>query len=234
MMVVIDNLRFLLVGSYPAGPIGGLALTLILFAMVGCGSFLVGVLIASASLSRLRAVSFVAQFVPALIRSLPSLVFLFWCYFLLPPLLHIPLSPIQSAVIALSIYQGSFIAEDLRGGLNAIAKGQIEAGAATGLGPAQIFWHIRLPQAVRATVPALVNRFINIFLYTSTASVVGVIEFTGTASLLNSRVLVYPMQIFGFAALVYLAFCFSIGHFGRWIERRWTWAPTITQRRGLT
>ena len=230
-MIVIDNLRFLLIGPYPDGALGGLALTLVLFALIGSCSFVVGIFIASASLSPIRAVSFVAQFVPALIRSLPSLVFLFWCYFLLPSLLQVQLSPLQSAVIALSIYQGSFIAEDLRGGLNAIAKGQIEAGAATGLSPAQTFWHIRLPQAVRATIPALVNRFINIFLYTSTASVVGVIEFTGTASLLNSRVLVYPMQIFGFAALVYLVFCFSIGHFGQWIERRWTWAPTITRRR---
>src|SRR6266568_1022415 len=189
-MVILENLRFLLIGQYPGGPIGGLLLTLILSAMVGVGSLCVGVLLASLSLSPSTPIRFTAQLVPTLIRSLPSLVFLFWLYFLLPAILGIQMTPLQSAAIALSIYQGSFIAEDLRGGLNAVHRGQSEAGAATGLNPSQIFWHISLPQAIRATVPALVNRYINMFLYTSTASVVGVMEFTGTTLLVNNRVMV--------------------------------------------
>ena len=233
-MIILENLRFLLIGPYPAGPIGGLALTLILFALVGAFGLLFGILVAAAALSPARPLSFLAQLFSAFIRSLPSLVFLFWVYFLLPAMLHVSLTPLQSAVVALSIYQGCFIAEDLRGGLNAIAKGQIEAGAATGLSPSQTFWSIRFPQALRATVPAMANRFINIFLYTSTASVVGVIEFTGTSTLVNNRVLVYPMQIFGFAALVYLAFCFAIARAGQTVERRWTWAPKITSHRAAT
>lgn len=228
-MVILENLRFLLIGPYPHGPIGGLLLTLILSVIVGAGSLIVGVFLASLSLSPLKAVRFAAQFVPTLIRSLPSLVFLFWMYFLLPPLLHVQLTPLQAAAIALSIYQGSFIAEDLRGGLNSVGRGQAEAGAATGLSPASIFWHISLPQAVRATVPALVNRYINMFLYTSTASVVGVMEFTGTTNLVNNRVMVHPIQIFGFAAIVYFVFCFGLASFGRYLESRWNWAPKLTR-----
>lgn len=228
-MIILENLKFLLVGPYPNGAIGGLLLTLILSLLVGVGSLCVGVFLASLSLSGSKAVRFVAQLVPTLIRSLPSLVFLFWLYFLLPAMLNIQLSPLQSAAIALSIYQGSFIAEDLRGGLNAVGRGQAEAGAATGLSPSHIFWHISLPQAVRATVPALVNRYINMFLYTSTASVVGVMEFTGTTILVNNRVMVHPLQIFGFAAVVYFVFCYGLASFGRYLERRWNWAPKITR-----
>jgi len=228
-MIILENLRFLLIGPYPTGAIGGLALTLILSLFVGLGSLGVGLALAALSLSTSRPVSIAAQLLPTLIRSLPSLVFLFWLYFLLPAILHIQLTPLQSAVIAFSIYQGSFIAEDLRGGLNAVARGQAEAGAATGLSTAQVFWHIKLPQAIRATVPALVNRYINMFLYTSTASVVGVMEFTGTTMLVNSRIMVHPIQIFGFAAIVYFVFCFGLSSFGRFLERRWNWAPKITR-----
>jgi polar amino acid transport system permease protein len=228
-MIILENLRFLLVGPYPTGALGGLALTLILSLLVGAGALCVGLSLAALSLSASKAVRFVAQLLPTLIRSLPSLVFLFWMYFLLPAMTGIQLSPLESAAIALSIYQGSFIAEDLRGGINAVARGQAEAGAATGLSDWQVFLFITLPQAVRATIPALVNRYINLFLYTSTASVVGVMEFTGTTTLLNNRVMVHPIQIFGFAAAVYFIFCFALARTGRYLERRWDWAPKLNR-----
>jgi len=228
-MVILDNLRFLLLGPFPNGPIGGLALTIILSLLVGICAFCYGILVAGLALSTSKVISGTTQLVTTLIRSLPSLVFLFWLYFLLPALLGVQFTPLQSAVIALSIYQGSFIGEDLRSGLNAVARGQSEAGAATGLSSMQIFWHIRLPQAVRLTIPALVNRYINLFLYTSTASVVGVLEFTGTVTLVNNRLLVHPIQVFGFAALVYFLFCLGIASVGRYLEGRWSWSRKITR-----
>lgn len=228
-MIIIQNLRFLLLGPWPDGPIGGLTLTLLLSLIVGLGSLLAGVLVATLSMSSSRAVRLVFQTVPAIVRSLPSLVFLFWLYFLLPAITNIDLSPLTSAAIALSIYQGSFMAEDIRGGLNAVARGHIEAGSATGLSNGQIFWHIRLPQAIRATIPALANRYINLFLYTSTASVVGVMEFTRTSTLVSNRVLVHPVEVYGFAALVYFTFCYGIAALARRLERRWDWNPKVTR-----
>ena len=226
-MLIVDNLKFLLLGQFPDGPIGGLALTLILFASVGISSFCMGVMFASLRLSPLPLVPLLGGSLTTLIRSLPSLVFLFWLYFLLPALLHVPMTPLESAVVALSIYDGAFIAEDIRGGLRAVARGQVEAGRATGLTPFQILRRITMPQAVRAMIPALVNRYINLFLYTSTASVVGVLEFTRAATLVSNRLLVHPIQIFGFAAAVYLVFCYAIIQFGHYLERRWDWAPRI-------
>jgi polar amino acid transport system permease protein len=228
-MIILQNLHFLLLGPYPDGPLGGLALTLVLSLIVGIGSLVVGLLIATLSMSSSRGVRLAFQTVPAVVRSLPSLVFLFWLYFLLPAITNIDLSPLMSAAIALSIYQGSFMAEDIRGGLNAVVKGHIEAGSATGLSGGQIFWHIRLPQAVRATIPALANRYINLFLYTSTASVVGVMEFTRTSTLVSNRVLVHPIEVYGFAALVYFIFCYGIAAAARRLERRWDWSPKVTR-----
>jgi len=106
-------------------------------------------------------------------------------------------SPFWSAAIALSIYQGAFIAEDLRGGMQSVGRGQSEAGLVTGLTSLQIFRFITLPQAVRAIIPALVNRYINLFLYTSVASVVGVLEFTRASILVSNRLMVHPIEIFG-------------------------------------
>ena len=212
-MVILENLPFLLLGPFPNGPLGGLALTLILSAIVGVASFGFGVLLACAHLSSSKWLRLAGQSFTTLIRALPSLVFLFWLYFLLPALLQVQLSPLQSAAIALSIYHGSFISEDIRGGLQAIPRGQSEAGRATGLSSLQIFWFIKLPQAVRAIVPALVNRYINMFLYTSTASVVGVLEFTRASVLVSNRLMVHPIEIFGFAALIYFALCYVITSF---------------------
>jgi len=230
-MIILQNLHFLLFGAYPDGQLGGLALTVLLSLIVGIGSLAVGLLVATLSMSSSLGVRTVSQTIPAIIRSLPSLVFLFWLYFLLPAITHIDLSPLTSSAIALSIYQGAFIAEDIRGGLNSVPKGHIEAGNATGLSTTQIFWHIRLPQAVRATIPALANRYINLFLYTSTASVVGVMEFTRTSTLVSNRVLVHPLEVFGFAALVYFVFCYGIAALARRLERRWDWSPKVTRAR---
>jgi polar amino acid transport system permease protein len=232
-MVIIDNLRFLLMGPFPNGELGGLALTLILSVLVGAGSLCVGVLLATTALSPSALLRSVGRVLTTIIRGVPSLVFLFWLYFLLPALLNVALTPLQSAAIALSIYQGAFIAEDLRGGMQSVGRGQSEAGLVTGLTSLQIFRFITLPQAVRAIIPALVNRYINLFLYTSVASVVGVLEFTRASILVSNRLMVHPIEIFGFAAAVYFVFCYGIASVGRYLEHRWDWAPKITQSAAL-
>jgi polar amino acid transport system permease protein len=228
-MVIADNLKFLLLGPFPGGQIGGLLLTIVLSGIIGVGGLAFGILVAAARLASSPIVRGTADALATTIRCLPSLVFLFWLYFLLPALLNVPLTPLQSAAIALSIYQGAFIAEDIRGGLRAVGRGQLEAGYATGLSPFQVFIHVTIPQAVRAVVPALVNRYINMVLYTSVASVVGVLEFARASILVSNRLMVHPLEIFGFAALVYFLVCRMIALLGHRLERRWNWAPKIAQ-----
>lgn len=227
MDIIVNNFSYFMTGPFPEGPIGGLVLTLYLSVSIGMASFCVGLLMASLSLVPFMAVRMIARGLVAGIRGVPSLAFLFWIYFLIPRLLEVDISPIQSATIALALYHGAFMAEDIRGGLQAVAKGQWEAGRASGLGTLDVLRYIVFPQAIRAVVPALVSRFVNLFTYTSIVSLLGILEFTRAAIIVNNRELVFPIEIFGFIGLVYFSFCYAITRFGRYLERRWDWAPKV-------
>lgn len=76
-------------------------------------------------------------------------------------------------------------------------------------------------------MPALINRFVNLFMYTSVVSVLGILEFTRAGILVNNRELVYSLQVFGFVGLVYFGFCYLLSRYGRYLENRWSWAPKI-------
>ena len=177
MQVILDSLPYLLVGPFPDGPLGGLALTIVLALFIGGVSFGIGTVFAALALVPFMPVRLAARATVECVRGVPSLTFLFWMYFLVPRLLQIDLSPMMSAVIALSIYHGAYMAEDLRGGVQAVHRGQWEAARATGLRGRQVFLRIVLPQAVCAVVPALINRFVNLFMYTSIVSTLGILEF---------------------------------------------------------
>lgn len=227
MSVIIDNLPFLLLGQFPKGAVGGLLLTVLLGIYTGASSFALGVAVAALSVAPLAPARWLARGLVITVRCIPSVVFLFWVYFLIPRLIGAHLSGLQSACLALAVYHGAYMAEDIRGGIYAVARGQWEAARATGLSGAQSLRHVVLPQAIRAIVPALVNRFVNLFMYTSIVSLIGVLDLMYAATLVNNRELVYPMQIFGFVGAVYFVFCYGITRFGRALERRWAWAPRI-------
>lgn len=227
MDVILRNLPFLLKGQLPDGPLGGLLLTIYLAVVIGFFSLSVGTVLGTAELTPISIARNAARALSMTVRGVPSVAFLFWTYFLLPRLLQVDLSPLESATIALSLYHGAYIGEDIRGGLNAIPKGQWEAARAVGLRFTTMLRHVILPQAVRAVVPALINRFVNLFMYTSVVSMLGVLDFTRCAVLVNNRDLVHPVEIFGFVGLVYFASCYGISRLGRHFERKWNWAPRI-------
>lgn len=227
MDVIVRNLPFLLIGMFPDGPLGGLALTCYLSVSIGFASFCVGVLFATATLMPYRPMRWLARSLSIAIRGVPALAFLFWMYFLVPRLLQVNISPLLSSGIALMMYHGAYMGEDIRGGIQAVAKGQWEAARASGLSFVALMRHVILPQAIRAVLPALINRFVNLFMYTSVVSVLGILEFTRAGILVNNRELVYSLQVFGFVGVVYFAFCYLLSRFGQYLENRWSWAPKI-------
>jgi polar amino acid transport system permease protein len=91
----------------------------------------------------------------------------------------------------------------------------------------QTFRFVVMPQAIRAIVPALINRFVNLFMYTSIVALIGIFDLMYAAIAVNNRDLIYPLQIFGFVGVVYFVFCYGITRIGRILERRWDWAPRI-------
>jgi len=227
MDVILANLPFLLLGTFPNGPLGGLALTIYLSISVGISAFAVGVIFATGGLVPIAPIRWLARALSIGIRGVPSLAFLFWVYFLVPRLFDINLSALMSAGLALAIYHGAYMGEDIRGGIKAVSRGQWEAAQASGLGPLSVLRDVILPQAVRAVVPALINRFVNLLMYTSVVSVLGILEFTRAGLLVNNRELLHSAEIFGFIGLVYFLLCYSLTRAGLYLERRWSWAPTV-------
>ncbi len=121
-----------------------------------------------------------------LIRNTPFLVQIFFIYFALP-LAGLRLDPTPTAIIALGINGGAYAIEIIRGGVQSISKGQIEAGLALGLHKAQVFRFIILKPALRAIYPSLTSQFVLLTLTTSIASAISAYELTSVSQLIESE-----------------------------------------------
>jgi polar amino acid transport system permease protein len=127
-----------------------------------------------------------------------------------------------SATIALTIFTGAYLAEIVRAGIQNIPRGQVEAAYGTGLSYASTMIHIVLPQALKQMIPAIVGQFIAIFKDTSLAYIIGVLELTFVAQGLNSRLMIYPFEIYATVAALYFACCYSMSIVANRLERKLT------------
>lgn len=149
-------------------------------------------------------------------RSIPQLVLIMLAYFALPSF-GLMLSPFTATVLALAIVLSAFSEEIFWAGINAVAKGQWEAGRSTGLGFNQTLVHIILPQVVRISIPPLTNRAIGISKGTTLGSVVAVPELLNVTSSIQSNVANPTALTVG--ALLFLALFLPFVRFTRWLER---------------
>jgi polar amino acid transport system permease protein len=208
--VIADNLGYLLVGAWPSGPIGGLALTLILSVLSGLASAMLGLLLGiglamSGGAGRRALVLSLGFF-----RAIPILMLIFWSYFLLPILFGVSVPEIGTVVTALSLVGGAYLAYGVAAGIESIGNGQWAAGLALGFGRWQVLRVIVLPQALRAMAPSFVNQWTALIKDTSLAYVIGVPELSFVAAQVNNRAMVYPAEIFLFVGAVYGAFCLAL------------------------
>ena len=126
-------------------------------------------------------------------------------------------------LVGITLFAAAYLAETVRGGLQAIPKGQIEAAQSIGLSYWQTQRKIVLPQALAMVVPGIMNIFIGIFKDTSLVTIVSLYELTGALSLaLNSDADWRPFKLEGylFITLIYFIFCFSMSRYSLWIEKR--------------
>lgn len=208
--VIAENLPYMMRGLW-------ITITL---AVIGMGFALVlGTLLGLGRLSSLPLLSYPALLYIEVMRSTPLLMVIFWLIFFLPRISGTALDPVTSGLCALVLFYSTHVAEIIRAGIQSIPRGQREAGLATGLGYRQTMQHIVLPQAIRNMVPALVSRFVSLFMSTSLTYIIGVVEFFRAATIVNNREF-RSMEIFTFVALVYFICCYVISQFGRWCERR--------------
>jgi len=126
-------------------------------------------------------------------------------------------------LVGITLFSAAYLAEVVRGGLQAIPKGQVEAAQSIGLSYWQTQRKIVLPQALAMVVPGIMNSFIAIFKDTSLVTIVSLYELTGALGLaLNSDADWRPFKIEGylFIAAIYFAFCFAMSRYSLWIEKQ--------------
>ena len=207
---IIDGFPDLLMGC--AGTLGlalaGMAISLV----IGIG----GVLLRD---SRIAPVRWLVMAFVELIRNTPFLVQIYFVFFALP-LIGIRLPPTPTAIIALGLNGGAYAIEIIRGGVQSIPKGQVEAGLALGMHKRAIFRHIVLRPALRAVFPSLTGQFIMLMLTTSIASAIAAYELTSVARLIESATF-RSFEVYGTITLLYLAMSWSFMQAFKAVGRRY-------------
>lgn len=204
---------------------GAIALSLFLLSLF-CGFVLALLLIGVRSLPGRLWNAVVAGFV-AYHRNVPTLVQLFVWYFGAPQLLPAAIGAwindrngeFLFALIALSLNAAAYLSEDLRSGVRATARGQLEAARALGLSYAQAMRHVVLPQAIRIAVPALINQSLILFKTTSLAMAIGVAEMTYASRQIENETY-RTFETFTIATAFYMVVSFAIMLTGYWYGRR--------------
>jgi His/Glu/Gln/Arg/opine family amino acid ABC transporter permease subunit len=210
LRVIVENLPYML---------SGLQLTVILSLVSMAGSFVGGAAFAMLRLSPWWWLRWPAILYIDVVRTVPLIMVIFWAFFLMPVLTGHATTPVKAALFALILFNTSYMAEVIRAGIQSIPKGQVEASRAIGLTYLQGMRHVVLPQALRNMSPALVSRFIALFMGTSLVYIIGVTEFFRAANNVNNRVY-RSYEIFGFVAIVYFVCCYALSLASTALERR--------------
>jgi general L-amino acid transport system permease protein len=203
---------------------GGLPLTLILSVNGIVLSFPLAVLLALGRRSDLPVVKALSIVFIELVRGVPLITVLFMARLMIPLFLPegVTLDNLLRAQVGFILFAAAYVAEVIRGGLQAIPRGQYEAADALGLG----YWRktglIVLPQALKLVIPPLVNTFIGLFKDTSLVVIISMFDLLGAVRLAASDADWRQFYVEGliFAALVYFAFCYAMAAYSRYLERR--------------
>ena len=192
--------------------------TLLITGLASLGALVVGILVCVARISPVPILRGLAFLYVQYFLNVPLLALLLLAVFALPDAgLLLPLAP--TVVLVLSLYEGAYIAEAVRSGVNTVARGEVEAARALGLRFSQIMRRVVIPQAVRSVVQPIGNVAIALVMNTALAATVGVAELTDTANQLNNRS-GQPILIYGVVGLAYMAIAVAIGTTAGRVERR--------------
>jgi len=181
-------------------------------------SLVFGLIVALARMARLRSIRIAATTYVEIIRGTPCLLQLFYIYFVLPAF-GVRFPPFTAGVIGLTVNYSAYLSEVYRAGIQAVAKGQLEAAQALGMSRSLMMRLIILPQAIRIVVPPLGNYFISLFKDTSLASVVTLKELIFTGQIIAATNFQY-FTIFTIIGVIYLALSYPGSLAVQALERR--------------
>jgi polar amino acid transport system permease protein len=180
---------------------------------------LLGAAVGLARTSRWRVLRILALLYTELFRSIPVLILMFFCYFGLPLLVGLDLSPFAAATAALMFAASSLMAEVVRAGIDSVARGQWEAAFASGMRYRQVMRHIVGPQAVRVMLPPSVGVYIATLKESSLASIIGYVELTKTALLIRETT-GQSLEVLATITLLYFVINYGISLVGGALERK--------------
>ncbi|MEO8080111.1 MAG: amino acid ABC transporter permease [Caldimonas sp.] len=211
--------------SVPTDQWGGLPLTIMLATFGIVLAYPLAIVVALGRRSSLPAIRSLCVIYVELIRGVPLISVLFMASFMFPLFMPVGKSPdvLIRVLVGITLFSGAYLAEVVRGGLQAIPKGQVEASQSLGLAYWQTQRKIVLPQALAMVVPGIMNSFIAIFKDTSLVTIVSLYELTGALGLaLNSDANWRPFKLEGylFIAAIYFVFCLSMSRYSLWIEHQ--------------
>ncbi len=203
---------------------GGLLLTFLLTVVGIMFSFPIGVLLALGRRSALPIVRWFSVTYIELVRGVPLISILFMAQLMLP--LFLPdgwtVDRVVRAMVGITLFSAAYLAENVRGGLQAIPKGQYEAAEALGLNGAQTMVFIILPQALRLIIPILVGQFIALFKDTSLVAIVGLFDLVGIAQtvLAQPDFLGLQREVYAFISLIFWVLSYGMSYLSQQLEVR--------------
>lgn len=221
MLEILQNYGILLlIGEFPHGKLGGLAMTLIISFVSLIVTFPCAILIALARTGNSNRLKSLASGFVHCVRAIPLLMLIFWAYFALPVVIGFPINATYTLIIAIVIYQTAYLGEIIAAGIEGLPKGQLEAAKALGLGYIPTTFKVVLPQALFNVVPGIVNQLTTIIKESSLGSIIAVPELSYAMLQVNSNEVTKPLQIFGILAATYFVLCFALSQATGVLERR--------------
>src|SRR5689334_5864224 len=201
---------------------GGLPVTLVLATFGLAFGFPLGILVALGRRSKLPAIRSLCVLYVELIRGVPLISLLFMASVMFPLFMPdgVNIDKLLRAQIAFILFAGAYLAEVIRGGLQAVPRGQHDAADALGLS----YWKkqglIILPQAIRHVIPPLVNTFIAFFKDTSLVLIIGIFDLLTTAktSIIDPAWQPFSIEVYVFVGVIYFLFCFAMSRYSRSLE----------------
>lgn len=231
LLFIFPPIAFILLtgGSFglvtvPTSQWGGMTLTFVVAFVAITLSFPIGIILALGRRSNMPvAKSFCVIFIE-LVRGVPLITVLFMSSVMFP--LFLPeewnFDKLLRVLIAITLFASAYMAEVIRGGLQAIPKGQIEAAQSLSMGYWKTTGLIVLPQALKIVIPGIVNTFIGLFKDTTLVLIIGLFDFLGMIKVAsqNGEWLGYHTEGYVFAAVVYFIFCFSMSRYSMYLEHK--------------
>jgi polar amino acid transport system permease protein len=218
--ILRSNWLLLLIGQYPNGPLGGIACTLILSVLGIVLAFPLSVMLALARLSHWRLLNWPATALVYVVRGVPLLMVILWVYFLVPLVIGHNVSGFVTMLCTLVIYEGAYLSEVVRAGIEALPKGQMEAARSLGHSHLGAMRLVILPQALFNMLPSMLSQFVSTIKETTLGYVINVPELTFAANQINNQLLTRPFEVFFILAVIYYVVCWTLTRAASALERR--------------